>query len=329
MNVVTGATGYIGGALARALADRDGAGSVRGVFHQRRAFFEEPRIEWVEGDVLDRDSLVAAFRGAGVVFHLASLVSIDPRMADTVRATTVVGTRNVVEAALECGVRRLIHFSSIHAYNQLPLDEVLDEARERAGGAHHTAYDWAKTFAEEEVHAGIKRGLDAVILNPTGVIGPYDAEPSYLGQFFVDIYRRNLPILVTGGFDWVDVRDVVEAALVAETRGRRGENYILSGRWHSTAELARFAQSVTGVPAPRFVCPIAVARIWAPFQIAWDRFRGRRPKYTRDALTMLDRSNRLVSSAKAREELGFDPRPAADSVRDAYRWFEKHGKLAG
>ena len=329
MNVVTGATGYIGGALARALAARDGEGSVRGVFHQRRAFFEKPRIEWVEGDVLDRDSLVAAFRGAGVVFHLASLVSINPRMADTVRATTVVGTRNVVEAALECGVRRLIHFSSIHAHNQLPLDEVLDEARERAGSAHHTAYDWAKTFAEEEIHAGIKRGLDAVILNPTGVIGPYDAEPSYLGQFFVDIYRRNLPILVTGGFDWVDVRDVVEAALVAETRGRRGENYILSGRWHSTAELARFAQSVTGVPAPRFVCPIAVARIWAPFQIAWDRFRGRRPQYTRDALTMLERSNRLVSSAKAREELGFDPRPAADSVRDAYRWFEKHGKLAG
>ena len=326
MKVVTGATGYIGGVLARALADR--GDSVRAVFHKRPGFVREPGIKWVAGDVLDRDSMVAAFRGADVVFHLASLVSIDPRQADAVRATTVVGTRNVVEAALECRVRRLIHFSSIVAYNQLPLDEVLDEARDH-GGMHHTAYDWAKMFAEKEVHAGIERGLDAVILNPSGVIGPYDAEPSYLGQFFVDMYRRDLPILVKAGFDWVDVRDVVEATLAAESRGRRGENYILSGRWHSTMEMARLSQAVTGVPPPRLVCPIAVARVWAPFQVAWDRLRRHRLRFTRDALSMLATSNRRISSDKAREELGFDPRPAADSVRDAYRWFEEHGMLDG
>ncbi len=329
MNVVTGATGFIGGVLTRALADRDGEGSVRGVLHQRGPWFENPGIEWVEGDVLDRDSMVAAFRGADVVFHLASLVSIDPRMARAVQATTVAGTRNVVEAALECGVRRMVHFSSIHAFDQLPADEPLDEARGRPGGAHYTVYDLAKTVAEAEVEGGISRGLDAVILNPTGVIGPYDAEPSYLGQFFVDIHRRNLPLLVTGGFDWVDVRDVVAAALAAATRGRRGENYILSGRWHSMVELARLCQAVTGVPVPRFVCPIAAARVWAPVQVAWDRVRGRRPRFTRDALTMLEASNRRTSSAKARRELGFDPRPVADSVRDAYRWFDEHGTLAG
>ena len=329
MNVVTGATGFIGGVLTRALADRDGKGSVRGVSHRRWSWFEEPSVEWVEGDVLDRDSMVAAFRGADVVFHLASLVSIDPRMANAVRATTVVGTRNVVAAALECGVRRMVHFSSIHAYNQLPVHEVLDERRDRPGGSHSTVYDMAKTCAEEEVHSGIARGLDAVILNPTGVIGPCDAVPSYLGQFFVDIYRQDLPVLVAGGFDWVDVRDVVAAALAAETHGRRGENYILSGQWHATVELARLCQTVTGVPVPRFVCPIAAARVWAPVQVAWDRVRGRRPRFTRDALTMLETSNRRTSNAKARRELGFDPRPAEDSVRDAYRWFDEQGKLAG
>ena len=328
MRVVTGATGYIGGVLARALADRNGEHAVRGVFHRKRGF-SEPGIEWVKGDVLDRESMIAAFRGADVVFHLASLTSIDPRMADTLRATNVVGTRNVVEAALECGVRRLIHFSSIHAYNQFPLDEVLDEMRDRAAGANHPAYDRSKAFAEEEVLRGIERGLDAVILNPTGVIGPYDGEPSQVGQFFVDMYRRRVPILVTGGFDWVDVRDVFEATLVAQTRGRCGENYILSGRRHSMLELARLSEEVTGVPAPRFVCPIAVARFWAPFQVAWDRLRGRRPLFTRDALTILESGNHRISSAKARKELGFHARPVKDSVRDAYRWFEEHGKLAG
>ena len=329
MNVVTGATGFIGGVLTRALVDRDGEGSVRGVIHRRRPWFEDPGIEWVVGDVLDRDSMIAALRGADVVFHLGSLVSIDPRMANAVRATTVAGTRNVVEAALECGVRRMIHFSSIHAYDQLPVDGVLDEARGRPGRSHRTVYDLAKTLAEEEVRGGIARGLDAVILNPTGVIGPYDAEPSYLGQFFVDVHRRDLPLLVAGGFDWVDVRDVIAASLAAETRGRCGENYILSGRWHSMAELAGLCRAATGVPVPRLVCPIAAARVWAPVQVAWDRMRGRRPRFTRDALTMLEASNRRTSSAKAREELGFAPRPVADSVRDAYRWFDEHGTLVG
>ena len=329
MKVVTGATGYIGSVLARALIHRDGAGSVRGVFHERRPPLDASGIEWVWGDVLNPDSLVAAFRDADVVYHLASLVSIDPRMAEAVRATTIVGTRNVVGAALECRVRRLIHFSSIHAYRQWPLDVMLDEARDRAGGVSHTVYDQAKTRAEREVQSGIERGLDAVIVNPTGVIGPYDAEPSYLGQFFLDTHRRRLPILVTGGFDSVDVRDVVQAALVAETRGRCGQNYILSGGWRTTVEFARLCQAVTGVSPPRLVCPIAVARAWAPLQVAWDRMRGRRPRYTADALNILEKSNRRVSSAKAHHELGFDPRPAEDSVRDAYLWFQDSGMLAG
>ena len=135
-------------------------------------------------------------------------------------------------------------------------------------------------------------------------------------------------MLIAGGFDCVDVRDVVEATLAAETRGRGGENYILGGRWQSVPELARISEAVTGVPAPRFVCPIALARFWAPFQMAWDRLHARPPLYTPDALHHISRSNRLVSSSRANAELGFSPRPVSDSVRDAYRWFEENGKLA-
>ena len=326
MKVVAGATGYIGGVLVRALVGR--GDPVRAVFHERSGVFEEPGVEWVRDDVLDRDSMVAAFRDADVVFHLASLVSIDPRMAGAMRATNVAGTRNVVEAALECGVRRLIHFSSIRAYNQFPLDEVLDETRDRAGGLVRPAYDRSKALGEDEIRHGLERGLDAVILNPTGVLGPYDHGPTGVGQLLLDLQHRPAPMLIAGGFDCVDVRDVVHATLAAETLGRRGENYILGGRWHSVSELARLSEAVTGVRIPRFVCPTALARFWAPFQMAWDRLHARPPLYTPDALHHISRSNRRVSSSKAHVELGFASRPIRDSVQDAYRWFEDNGRLA-
>ena len=327
MNVLTGATGHIGGVLAAALAGRDGEQSVRAVLNRKQEMAGSLRIECVKGNVLDKQSLLSAFAGAEVVFHLAAMVSIDRKRADEIWATNVRGTRNVVEASLECGVKRLIHFSSIHAFNHFPLDEPLYESRDRVAGERHSPYDRSKVAGEREVRRGIKMGLDAVILNPTGVIGPLDARPSHMGQFFLDLYHRRIPALVAGGFDWVDVRDVAAAALAAESRGRCGENYILSGSWHSTRELGRLAQRTTGVRSPRLILPISVARAWAPFQVGWDRLNGRRPLYTAAALNALSGGNRRVSSAKARADLGFRSRPVEDSVRDAYRWFEDQGYI--
>ena len=137
MKAITGASGRIGGVLAQALAERDGNHSVRAIGREKRGWAAKLDIEWVKGDILDRESLRAAFAGADVVYHLAALVSIDNDRTGEIWTTNVVGTRNVIEAALECGVRRLIHFSSIHAYNQEPLDEILDETRDSASGAHH------------------------------------------------------------------------------------------------------------------------------------------------------------------------------------------------
>ena len=327
MKVVTGATGHIGGVLAAALAVRDGERNVRALVHRQLELATDDRIECVQGSLLDRGSLVSAFAGADVVFHTAAVVSIDRSQADEVATTNVRGTHNVVEAALECGVKRLIHFSSIHAFNHFPLEEPLDESRGPAGGPHASSYELSKVGGEREVRRGIDKGLDAVILNPTGVVGPPDLRPSHMGQFFLDLYHRKLPALVAGGYDWVDVRDVAAAALSAETRGRSGARYILAGGWHTMREVSRLARQVTGVAAPRMTLPRPVARAWAPFQIAWDRLNGRRPLYTADAITTLGSANTRISSARAQAELGFRSRPLADSIRDIYGWFDEHGYL--
>lgn len=327
VKVVTGASGYIGGVLAHALATRYGSRSVRATYRDRRGSAAAIDVECVKCDVLDKGSLIAAFAGADAVFHLAALVSIDPGQARQMQTINGSGTRNVVEAALGCGVRRLIHFSSIHAYNQHPIDEVLDETQDLVRGPRYDAYDRSKAAGEREVRRGIDRGLDAVILNPTGTIGPFDGRPSHMGQFLIEYHRRRIPAMVAGGFDWVDVRDVVAAALAAAERGRCGENYILSGGWQSNRQLARICEQVTGVPSPRLVLPMLPARLWAPFQVAWDRCRGRRPLYTPATLRSVSECNRQISSAKARAELGFRARPVVESVRDAYHWFEEQGML--
>ena len=327
VRVITGASGQIGGVLARALANRYGPGHIRALYRERRGTVADLDITWIKGDILDKESLIAAFKGAETVFHLAALVSIDAVSAQEFHRTNVVGTRNVVEAALACGVRRLVHVSSIHAYDQHPLDEVLDESRGPADGPHHGPYDRSKAAGEVEIRHGIDRGLDAVILNPTSVIGPYDGVPSPMGQVFLDLYRRRIPALIASGFDWVDVRDVVSATMAAETQARCGENYLVSGHWHSMRNLAQLSQQATGVAAPRLQVPVFVARFWAPCQVLLDRSRGRRPLYTPAAVRFIADGNRRISSAKARAELGFHPRPLAESVNDTYRWFDEHGML--
>ncbi len=327
MQVITGASGHVGSALAHALIERGDAGPVRALFHRRKGGASDLDIEWFRADIQNRESLVAAFTGATTVFHLAAMISTDSRQADAMWRVNVAGTRSVVAAALVCGVKRVVHFSSIHAFNQHPLDKPLDETRAKAEGPQHDAYDQTKAASEAEICSGIARGLDAVILNPTGVLGPFDSYPSHMGQLLIDLYRRKIPVLVAGGFDWVDVRDVVAAALAAQKKGRCGENYILSGGWHSMRELAQIAQQVTGVAAPRVVFPVTLARMWAPVQVVWDRSRGRRPLYTQASLNAVESGNRQISNAKARQELGFTPRPVSESIRDAYQWMHTHGLI--
>jgi dihydroflavonol-4-reductase len=188
------------------------------------------------------------------------------------------------------------------------------------------SYDRSKAAGEKEVRKGIERGLDAVIINPTGVIGPYDFEPSYFGEALLAIACRKLPALVGGGFDWVDVRDVVAGAMRAEECAPNGAKYLLPGHWVSVSGLAALVEEITSVPVPRFVCPLWLAHVGTPFTVAFARLTGGRPFYTSDSLRAL-KSNRNISHERASRDLGYNPRPFRETIVDTLRWFQENGYL--
>jgi dihydroflavonol-4-reductase len=159
------------------------------------------------------------------------------------------------------------------------------------------------------------------------VIGPNDFEPSRMGRTLVQLRDRSLPSLVAGGFDFVDVRDVVHALLAAAERGRTGESYLAAGNWISVRDLAHSAAAVTNVPPPRLVAPIALARVGVPFATVWGWLTKQEPLYTSESLSTLAHTAR-VSSAKAERELGYRARSLEETLRDTYAWHAEQASLA-
>ncbi|MBP7587684.1 MAG: NAD-dependent epimerase/dehydratase family protein, partial [Thermoanaerobaculia bacterium] len=255
-------------------------------------------------------------------------VAISGGRDEEIERVNVGGSRRVAEACLAAGVRRVVHFSSIHAFESSARGLAMDEATPCVREHGAPAYDRSKAAGEREMLAVAARGLEVVILNPTAIVGPCDFKPSHTGRLIVALTRRRMPALVAGGFDWVDVRDVASAALAAGERGRPGERYLVSGHWLSIAELAREVARCTGVASPRFVAPLWAARLGVPFVTAFARVFGREALYTAESLRAL-RLSRQVDSSKARLELGHVPRHFADTIRDSVGWLRDNGFLTG
>jgi dihydroflavonol-4-reductase len=324
MIVVTGAAGHAGANLVRALAAE--GRPVRALVHLDREALEGLSVEVVKGDICDLDSLLKAFEGAEVVYHLAARISIGNDPWSLLEAVNVGGTRNVVEACLQCGVRRLVHFSSIHTLIDTATDVPLNESNPLVESRRYPPYDRSKAMAERELQRGIEKGLDAIIISPTAIIGPHDYKPSHFGEALLRLANGRLPALVSGGFDWVDVRDVIKGAMRAEKMAPTGAKYLLSGHWVSLRQVAKMTEELTGVKAPGSVCPMWLARVGVPFITAFDLLARRRPLYTSVSLQAL-RGHRRISHQKATRELDYQPRPFRETLIDTLKWFEAAGKL--
>lgn len=322
IDVVTGATGHLGNVLVRELLARGEA--VRAVVQpgDEGGALAGLSVEQVEADICDGAALRRAFAGAARVFHLAGIVSITHAERAKMHTVNVGGTRAVLQAARAVGVPRLVHMGSVHALTE-PAGGVLDE---RSGfDASRAAGAYGKTKAEAcaEVQRAARAGeLDAVLVLPTGVVGPFDARLSEVGQLLLALEAGKVPFLLPGGHDWVDVRDVARGTVLAAERGRTGEAWLLGGERLTLVELAQVVAEQTGARVPRLLPSWLVRALAVPAPLV-EALTGRRALVTPYAVHALTVPF-TVSHEKATRELGFVPGPVRQALRDALEWHHDH-----
>jgi len=324
MIVITGATGHLGNVLVRKLVSMNKKVRAVVLSGEDVASLEGLEVEKVEGDVRLPDSLRKAFEGADIVYHCAGVISILPGQRKQLYQVNVLGTRNVVNLCLELKIKRLVYTSSIHALSEPAPGIVFDEAREFNPENVLGEYSKSKTLGTLEVLKGIEKGLDAVILCPSGIIGPYDYRVSEMGKLIVDFAKGKVKASVSGAYDFVDVRDVAEGLILACEKGKKGECYILSGQQISVGQLLEFLGEINGVKAPWLKIPNQVARAAGFFNALYCNLMKLKPLFTPFSIDVLA-SNSLVSCQKARDELGYSPRSIYESIKDAVRWFKEEG----
>ncbi len=321
---VTGASGHIGSNLIRILLERNY--DVRVLEHDDSRGFAGLNVEVINGSLNDRESLKRLCVGADVVFHLAAKISIGLNSYDSLHKVNCEGTKILVEECKNAGIKRFIYFSSIHALRHTPLNIPLDELRPLQTDAL-SPYEKTKALAEEWVLEQVEDNFEIIVLNPTAGIGPNDYKPSLMGQMLIKLYLGKLPVLVPGGYNWVDVRDIAAAAANAVTKGRSGERYILSGEWQTLKGIAGIINRVCERKIFNIVIPTGVAKFALPFITLWSKGTGKRPLYTAQSLEIINNVNKNILNDKARKELDFAPRPLDETIKETMLWFKDNNYI--
>lgn len=324
--IVTGAKGHLGSTVIRLLKNK--GETVRGLVLPSEEAVSKGRLTYFKGDVRDKASMSVLFENAGdsevYVIHTAGLIDITDNVSENMYQTNVIGTKNVIELCREYHVKRLVYVSSVHAIpekGQLQvMKEVYDFSPDKVVGGY------AKTKAEATglVLQAAKEGLDAVVVQPSGIIGPYDDKGNHLVQLVKEYLSGRLPACVHGGYDFVDVRDVAGGCVLAAERGKTGECYILSNRHYEVKDMLKMVRKVGGgrkIP----VLPIWVAKMGIPWLEWYAKRKKEKPLYTKYSLHTL-KSNDKFSHDKATRELGYQPRDLYKTVKDTVWWLKHHKK---
>ncbi|MFC1678472.1 SDR family oxidoreductase [Patescibacteria group bacterium] len=326
MILVTGGTGHIGNVLAKELIKKDEKIRLLLLPNEDTTPIKGLDVEIVHGDVRDLDSLKKAMQGIRVVFHLAGIITILSGKGKLLEEVNVGGTKNVVRACLEVGVERLVYTSSIHALVEPPWGELVTEKMPIDPDKVVGAYAKSKARATLAVLKGVEQGLDAVMVCPSGVIGPYDYKLSEMGMVIIRYAKKKFKIGIKGSYDFVDVRDVARGIVLAEEKGRKGEIYLLSNNQLSISKLFSELEKLTGIKAPKFSVPLWLVRLVAPFFSLYAQITHTVPLFTSYSMHTLS-SNSNTDHSKASQELGYTTRSHEETIRDSYEWFKKEGKI--
>lgn len=330
--MLTGATGFVGGHVLKTLERRGYAVRclVRPQGAPRRLVSD--RAELVEGDLTDREAVGRAVDGCRQIFHVAADYRLFARRPSEIYAANVEGTRNVLEAAAEAGVERVVYTGSVGT-----LGPVLGTASENAPADETSPasladmvghYKRSKFLARQMVKEWAANGLPVVLVHPSTPVGEADAKPTQTGKLVLDYLRRRMPAYVDTGLNLVDVRDVAEGHWLAAVKGRPGEEYILGHRNMSLRDIFNTLEEITGIAAPRLKLPH-----WLPLAVACvdtglARVLPRQPWLPLEAVR-LARHKMYFDSSKAVRELGFSQTPVEEALERAVVWFRGRGYLRG
>ncbi|NLJ41530.1 MAG: NAD-dependent epimerase/dehydratase family protein [Clostridiales bacterium] len=323
--IVTGAAGHLGSHIVKALLKRGERVHAFLLEGEKMPDFigADPNLLLFEGDVRNRGSLEPLFSGSGdtsyTFIHCAGIISITQKKNPFIHEVNVGGTKNVIDVCKEHGVERLVHVSSVHAIPLLPKGQIMDEISSFDPDKVTGQYAKTKAEATQLVLDAAKDGLDAVVVHPSGIIGPNAQGKGNILSMLKNLVRGRFRVAIHGGYDFVDVRDVADGILRAAQRGKKGECYILSNRFISLKEFFDTFTGKAGLKPLKVYLPLFMAKIAAPFAELYYSLARKTPVLTGYSLMVLS-ENSLFSHEKATRELGYKTRKLGDTMRDMALW---------
>jgi dihydroflavonol-4-reductase len=330
MYLVTGAAGHLGSAVVRQLVEK-GCPVRALVLRGDKAADRLPKeVERFQGDLLDKESLKRFFDVGKdrevIVIHCAGIVSTTSKFFQLLHDVNVTGTKNIVDLCLAAKVKKLVHVSSVHAIPVLPHGHTMKEVE--SFDPEKVVGPYAKTKAEATRYVldAVKAGLDASIVFPAGICGPFDCGKGHVTQLIIDFYQGRMPVGIRGGFDFVDVRDVAAGILSCCRKGGRGECYILANRYVTVAELLDLLHETTGKRKTGIYAPRWLVKASIPFCHVYYKLRKQPPLYNTYSIHTLT-VNSKYSHKKAEAGLRYTTRPFSETIRDTVRWLKAEGRI--
>jgi len=323
--LVTGGTGFVGANVVRALLKR--GVEVRALVRPRSDTrnLDSLEVELVAGDLRDRGSLEAALDGCDIVYHVGAMYALWARNPREIYDSNVTGTINILEAAGQAGVQKIVYTSSVATIG-LPKDGTPGTEEVPLPPEDMVSdYKRSKYLAEQEVLKYAQRGLPVVIVNPSFPVGAWDVKPTPSGQIIVNFLRGKIPAYVDTGLNVVDVEDVALGHVLAAERGRIGERYILGHTNLTLPELFQLLAQVSGMSAPRFRIPYGFAYLSACVSEFVARTITHKPPFVTLAGVKLSRKRMFFDTSKAVRELGLPQTPAIEALSKAVQWFRTQG----
>lgn len=321
--LVTGAAGHLASTTIMKLKNR--GCSIRGLILPNESGIDDEQITYYRGDITKPETLDAFFSGMEndevIVLHMAGLISIQDKVSPAVYNVNVIGTKNIIDKCFQYHVKRLLYVSSVHAIPEPDRITTITEVDHFSKDTVNGAYATTKAEATQLVLDAGKKGLDIVIVHPSGITGPGDLGRNHITQLIQMYLHHKLPMGVRGGYDFVDVRDVADGILSTVEKGRRGECYLLSNRYVPVCELLECMRLATGRKMKKLCSPLWLAKMAAPVAEAVAKLTGTRPIFTKYSLRTME-SNGHFCHDKATMELGYHPRDIKDTVADTIRFLQ-------